>query len=112
VVSETKKFQDILVECNKVGLFQMSKDHNSLMNIIQENKELKVSFRINNILKVDSFDLNKYKIITIAANSWKGTRTHLNSDMIAEDIKLLKKNLGELKSELRQQKKELKNLVD
>jgi serine/threonine protein kinase len=112
VVSETKKFQDILVECNEVGLFQMDEDHNSLMNIIQENKELEVSLKINDILKVDSFDLNKYKIITIATNSWEGTRTHLDSDMMAEDIKSLKKNLGELISELRQQKKELKNLVD
>jgi serine/threonine protein kinase len=112
VVSETKKFQDILVECNEIGLFQMNEDHNSLMNIIQENKELEVSLKINDILKVDSFDLNKYKIITIATNSWEGIRTHLDSDMMAEDIKSLKKNLGELKSELRQQKKELKNLVD
>jgi hypothetical protein len=112
VASEMKKFQDILMECNEIGLFQMDEDHNSLMNIIQENKELEVSLKINVILKVDSFDLNKYKIITIATNSWEGTRTHLDSDMMVEDIKSLKKNLGELKSELRQQKKKLKKLVD
>jgi serine/threonine protein kinase len=112
VVSETKKFQDILVECNEIGLFQMDEDHNSLMNIIQENKELEVSLKINNILKVDSFDLNKYKIFTIATNSWEETKSNLDSNIMAEDIKSLKKNLGELKSELRQQKKELKNLVD
>jgi serine/threonine protein kinase len=110
-ISEMKKFQDILIECNEVGLFRMNEDYSSLINIIQENKELEVSFKINDILKLNSFDLNKYKIITIAANSWKGTRTQLDSDMMAEDIKSLKRKLDEFKSELRQQKKELKNLV-
>jgi hypothetical protein len=112
VISETKKFQDILVEYNEIGLFQMNKDYNSLMNIIQENKELEVSLKINDILKVDSFNLNKYKIITITTSFWKGIRTHLDSDIMAENIKSLKKNLDELKAELRQQKKELKKLVD
>jgi serine/threonine protein kinase len=109
-VSETKKFQEILVKCNEVGLFQMEKDYNSLKKIVKENKELEVSPKINDILRLNYFDLNKYKIFTIVANSWEGTRTHLDSDMMTEDIKSLKKNLGELKAVLRQQKKELLNL--
>jgi hypothetical protein len=122
-IFEMKKFQDILIECNEVGLFQMNKDYNSLKNIIQENKELKVSLKINDILKVDSFDFNKYKINDIFKvdsfnlNKYKiiittNSRIYVDSDMMVEDIKLLKKNLGELKLELRQQKKELKKLVD
>jgi hypothetical protein len=103
--SEMKKFQDILVDCNEVGLFQMYEDYSSLINIIQESEELEVSLKINDILKLNSFDLNKYKIITIATNSWEGTRTQLDSDMMAEDIKSLKRKLDEFKSELRQQKK-------
>jgi serine/threonine protein kinase len=111
VISEMKKFQDILRECNEVGLFQMDKDYNSLMNIVQENEELEVSHKICDILKLNSFDFSKYKIFTIATNSWEGTRIYLNPGMMAEDLKLLKKNLDELKSELEQQKKELKDLV-
>jgi serine/threonine protein kinase len=108
VVSEMKKFQDILIKCNEVGLSQMDKDYNSLMNIVQENEELEVSHKICDILKLNSFNFNKYKIFTIATN---GTRAHLDPGMMAEDLKLLKKNLDELKSELGQQKKELKNLL-
>jgi hypothetical protein len=60
---------------------------------------------------LNSFDFYKYIFFTIAINSWKGTRTHPDPGMMAEDLKLLKKNLDELKSELGQEKKELKNLV-
>jgi hypothetical protein len=109
---EMKQFQDILVKYNEDGLFQIDEDYNSLMNMIQENKKLEVGFKVNNILKLDSFDLKKYKIITIATNSWEVTRTHrTHSNMMKEDIDSLKKNLNEFKSELRQQKKELKNLL-
>jgi serine/threonine protein kinase len=107
-ISEMKKFQNILVEYNEVGLFQLDEDYSSLISIIQESKELEVSHKINDILKLNSFDLSKYKIITIATNS---CRTQLDSNMMAEDIKSLKRKLDEFKSELRQQKKELKNLV-
>jgi serine/threonine protein kinase len=110
VVSETKKFQQILVECNEVELFQMEEEYNFLMKIVKENKELEVSLKINDIFKLNSFDLNEYKIFKIATNSLEGTRTHLDSDMMAKDIKSLKKNLGGLKAVLRQQKKELMNL--
>jgi serine/threonine protein kinase len=109
VVSEMKKFQNILIEYNEVGLSQMNKDYGSLMKIIQENKELEDSHKIHNILKLDSFDFNKYKIFTIATN---GTRTHLDPGMMADDLKLLIKNLDELKSELGLQKKELNLVAD
>jgi serine/threonine protein kinase len=109
IVSETKKFQDILIECNEVGLFQMDKDHNSLMNIVQENEELEVSHKISDILKLNSFNLNHYKIFTVATNFCEETRAYLDSGMMVQDIKLLRKNLDELKSELKQQKKELIN---
>jgi serine/threonine protein kinase len=105
----TKEFQNILVKYSN-GLLQLDKDYSSLMNIIQKNKELEVSLAIENILKLNSFNLDKYNIFKFATNSQEGTKTQLNSSMMAEDIKSLKKNLNELKLELDQEKKELELL--
>jgi hypothetical protein len=71
VVSETKKFQEILVECNEVGLFQMDEDYNFLMKIVKENKELEVSLKISDIFKLNSFNLNEYKILQLLLILWK-----------------------------------------
>ncbi|CAB4431356.1 unnamed protein product [Rhizophagus irregularis] len=79
--------------------------------IVQENKELEVSLITENILKLNSFDLDKYKIFKFATNSQEGTRIQLNTNMMSEDINSLRKNLNELKLELNQEKKELKNLA-
>ncbi|CAB4482289.1 unnamed protein product [Rhizophagus irregularis] len=106
----TKEFQNILTKYND-GLLQMNKNFYSLRNTVQENKELEVSLTIEVILKLDSFNLDKYKIFKFATNSQEGTKTQLNSSMMVEDINSLKKNLYELKSELKQEKKELKNLA-
>ncbi|CAB4376319.1 unnamed protein product [Rhizophagus irregularis] len=106
----TKEFQNILTKYND-GLLQLNKNFYSLKNIVQENKELEVSLAIENILKLDSFNLDKYKIFKFATNSQEGIKTQLNSSMMAEDINSLRKNLNELKSELKQEKKELKNLA-
>ncbi|UZO13205.1 uncharacterized protein OCT59_004710 [Rhizophagus irregularis] len=106
----TKEFQNILTKYND-GLLQLNKKFYSLRNIVQENKELEVSLEIENILKLDFFNLDKYKIFKFATNSQEGTRTQLNSSMMAEDIDSLRKNLNKLKSEIKQEKKELKNLA-
>jgi serine/threonine protein kinase len=110
-ISEMKKYQDILKEYNENVLSQMGKNYESLINVIQENKELEISLKINNILKLNSFNINKYKIITIATNFQEGTRTQLDSDMMAKDIESLKKKLKEFRLEFGKQKKKLKNLV-
>ncbi|GBB86964.1 hypothetical protein RclHR1_13400005 [Rhizophagus clarus] len=107
----TKEFQNILVINNEAGLYDMDQYYNSLMNMVQKNKELEVSLKINEILKLNSFDLDKYKIFKIATNCWEGTRAHLDSSLMVEDINSLKKNLDKLRSELSQQKKGLKNLA-
>ncbi|UZO13395.1 uncharacterized protein OCT59_004894 [Rhizophagus irregularis] len=106
----TKEFQYILVKYND-GLLELNKNYYSLENIVQENKELEVSLMIENILKLYSFNLDKYKIFKFATNSQEGTRIQLNSNMMAEDINSLRKNLNELKLELEQEKKELRNLA-
>ncbi|GES72903.1 kinase-like domain-containing protein [Rhizophagus clarus] len=105
----TKEFQNILVKYNN-GLLKLNKDYNSLMNIIQKNKELEVTLKINDILKLKSFNIDRYNIFRFATNSQEGNRIKLNSSMMAKDIKSLKKNLDELKVELEQEEKELKNL--
>ncbi|PKC53175.1 hypothetical protein RhiirA1_511818 [Rhizophagus irregularis] len=106
----TKEFQYILVKYND-GLLELNKNYYSLENIVQENKELEVSLMIENILQLNSFNLDKYKIFKFATNSQEGTRIQLNSNMMAEDINSLRKNLNELKLELEQEKKELRNLA-
>ncbi|EXX63039.1 hypothetical protein RirG_156090 [Rhizophagus irregularis DAOM 197198w] len=106
----TKEFQSILVKYND-GLLELNKNYYSLKNVIQENKELEVSLMIENILKLNSFNLDKYKIFKLATNSQEGTRIQLNSNMMEEDINSLRNNLNELKLELNQEKKELKNLA-
>ncbi|GBC28547.2 kinase-like domain-containing protein [Rhizophagus irregularis DAOM 181602=DAOM 197198] len=106
----TKKFQSILVKYND-GLLELNKIYYSLKNVIQKNKELEVSLMIENILKLNSFNLDKYKIFKFATNSQEGTRIQLNSNMMEEDINSLRKNLNELKLELNQEKKESKNLA-
>ncbi|PKB97041.1 hypothetical protein RhiirA5_433829, partial [Rhizophagus irregularis] len=109
-IKKLVEFQNILTKYND-GLLQLNKNFYSLRNIVQENKELEVSLAIENILKLDSFNLDKYKIFKFATNSQEGNRTQLNSSMMAEDIDSLRKNLNELKSEIKQEKKELKNLA-
>ncbi|CAB4487373.1 unnamed protein product [Rhizophagus irregularis] len=104
----TREFQSILVKYND-GLLELNKNYYSLKKIVQDNKELEVSLIIENILKLNSFNLDKYKIFKFATNSQEGTRVQLNSNMMAEDIDSLRKNLSELKLELNQEKKELKN---
>ncbi|PKK61158.1 hypothetical protein RhiirC2_225278 [Rhizophagus irregularis] len=106
----TKEFQNILAKYND-GLLELNKNYYSLKNIVQENKELEVSLMIENIFKLNSFNLDKYKIFKFATNSQEGTRIQLDSNMMAEDINSLKKNLNELKLELEQEKKELRNLA-
>ncbi|CAG8770473.1 22646_t:CDS:1, partial [Rhizophagus irregularis] len=106
----TKEFQSILVKYND-GLLELNKNYYSLKKIVQENKELEVSLITENILKLNSFDLDKYKIFKFATNSQEGTRIQLNTNMMSEDINSLRKNLNELKLELNQEKKELKNLA-
>ncbi|CAB5395160.1 unnamed protein product [Rhizophagus irregularis] len=103
----TKEFQSILVKYND-GLLELNKIYYSLKNVIQKNKELEVSLMIENILKLNSFNLDKYKIFKFATNSQEGTRIQLNSNMMAEDIDSLRKNLSELKLELNQEKKNQK----
>ncbi|POG58008.1 hypothetical protein GLOIN_2v1734517 [Rhizophagus irregularis DAOM 181602=DAOM 197198] len=106
----TKEFQSILVKYND-GLLELNKDYYFLKNVVQENKELEVSLMIENILKLNFFNLDKYKIFKFATNSQEGTRIQLNSNMMEEDINSLRKNLNELKLELNQEKNELKNLA-
>jgi chromosome segregation ATPase len=72
----TKEFQNILVKYNDKSL-QLNKDYDFLMNIVKENKELEVSFAIENILKLNSFNLDRYNIFKFATNSQEGTRTKL-----------------------------------
>ncbi|PKC55576.1 hypothetical protein RhiirA1_475374, partial [Rhizophagus irregularis] len=103
----TKEFQSILVKYND-GLLELNKNYYSLKKIVQENKELEVSLIIENILKLNSFNLDKYKIFKFATNSQEGTRIQLNSNMMSEDINSLRKNLNELKLELNQEKKRIK----
>ncbi|PKY25174.1 hypothetical protein RhiirB3_527709 [Rhizophagus irregularis] len=103
----TEEFQNILVKYND-GLLELNKNYYSLRKIVQENKELEVSLMIENILKLNSFNLDKYKIFKFATNSQEGTRIQLNSNMMAEDINSLRKNLDELKLELKQEKEGLK----
>ncbi|GBC07115.1 hypothetical protein RclHR1_07260006 [Rhizophagus clarus] len=91
-------------------LKKLNKGYDSLTNIIRENKELEVTFKINDILKLDSFNIDRYNIFNFAINSQEGTRTKLNSRMMEKDINSLKRNLDELKAELKQERKELKNL--
>ncbi|CAB4400375.1 unnamed protein product [Rhizophagus irregularis] len=106
----TKEFQNILVKYNDKSL-QLNKNYNFLMNIVKENKDLdEISFIIENIFKLNSFNFNRYDIFKFANNSQEGTRTKLNSSMMAEDINSLKKNLNELKLEFSQEKEKLKNL--
>ncbi|CAB5383650.1 unnamed protein product [Rhizophagus irregularis] len=106
----TKEFQSILVKYND-GLLELNKNYYSLKNVVQENKELEVGLIIENILSLNSFNLDKYKIFKFATNSQEGNRIQLNSNMMEEDINSLRKNLNELKLELTQEKNELKNLV-
>ncbi|GBB96291.1 hypothetical protein RclHR1_02720006 [Rhizophagus clarus] len=93
------------------GLLQLSKGYNSLMNIVQKNKELEVALKINDVFKLNSFILDKYNIFKFPTNCQKGTRIQLNSSMMIEYVNSLKKNSDELKSELEQEKEELKKLV-
>ncbi|GET04918.1 kinase-like domain-containing protein [Rhizophagus clarus] len=88
-----------------------NKEYNSLMNIVQKNKELQVILMISSILRLNSINLDKYNIFKIVTNSQEGTRAQLNLSMMAEDINSLRKNLDELKSELKQEKEKLKNLA-
>jgi hypothetical protein len=106
----TKEFHSILVKYDDKSL-QLSKDYNSLMNIVKKNKELEVSFAIENILKLDSFSLDEYNIFKFATNSQEGTKTKINSSMMKEDIGSLRENLNELKLKLEQEKEEIKNLA-
>ncbi|PKY52665.1 hypothetical protein RhiirA4_497170 [Rhizophagus irregularis] len=101
----TKEFQNIFVEYNN-GLLELDKKFSSLKETVQENKELEVSFMIGNILKLNSYSFNKYKI-KFSTNFQRGTRIQLNFD-----IRSLRKNLNELKLELTQETKELKNLAE
>ncbi|GBC35507.2 kinase-like domain-containing protein [Rhizophagus irregularis DAOM 181602=DAOM 197198] len=103
----TKEFQNILVKYNDESLW-LNKNYYSLKKIVQENKELEVSIMIENILKLNSFNLDKYNIFKFATNSQEGTTIQLNSNMMAEDINSLRKNLDELKLELKQEKEGLK----
>ncbi|PKK61125.1 hypothetical protein RhiirC2_856445 [Rhizophagus irregularis] len=106
----TKEFQSILVKYND-GLLELNKNYYSLKKIVQENKELEVNLIIENIFKLNSFNLDKYKIFKFATYSQEGTGIQLNSNMMSEDINSLRKNLNELKLELNQEKKELKKLA-
>jgi hypothetical protein len=106
----TKEFQNILVKYNDKSL-QLNKDYNSLTNIVKKNKELKVSYAVENILKLSSFKLNEYNIFKFATNSQEGTKTKLNSSMMKEDIDSLRENLNELKLKLEQEKEEIKGLA-
>ncbi|CAB5372492.1 unnamed protein product [Rhizophagus irregularis] len=106
----TNKFQSILIKYNDEVL-QLNKNYYSLKYVVQKNKELDVSLTIENILKLNNFNLDKYKIFKIATNSKEGTVTQLSSIMMAEDINTLRRNLDELKLELKQEEKELKNLA-
>ncbi|GBC48387.2 kinase-like domain-containing protein [Rhizophagus irregularis DAOM 181602=DAOM 197198] len=107
----TKEFQNTLVKYSD-GLLQLNKVYDSLVDIVQKNKELEVSLVVENMLKLNSFNLDKYNIFKFVTNSQEGARTQLNSNMMMEDIDSLRKNLNELKSELKQEKKELKNLAE
>ncbi|PKY56220.1 hypothetical protein RhiirA4_506727 [Rhizophagus irregularis] len=94
-----EKFQNISEEY-KNGLLLLENDYKSLSNIVKDEKDLKVSLIIENIFNLNSFNPDKYKIFQSDTN------------MKVEDINLLKKNLGDMKSELKQEEKELKNLED
>jgi serine/threonine protein kinase len=108
----TKVFQNIVVKYNDGLLYvQLKKVYSLLMNIVQENKELEASLAIENILKLNSFNLDEYNIFKFATNSQEGTRTQLSCSMMAEDINSLRENLNELKLELKQEKNEIENLL-
>ncbi|GES77299.1 kinase-like domain-containing protein [Rhizophagus clarus] len=104
----SKDFQNIFVKHDELLRLRLKNCYDSLMNIIKKNKELEVTLKINDILKLDSFNIDRYNIFKSAINSQ--TRTKLNSRMMAEDIKSLRKNLNELKAELKQKSKELNDL--
>ncbi|CAB4485320.1 unnamed protein product [Rhizophagus irregularis] len=106
----TKEFQSILTKYSDEVLQLNKDDYYSLKYIVQKNKELEFSLMIENILKLNDFNFDNYKIFKFATNSQEGTMMQLNSNMMAEDINSLRKNLDELKLELKQEEKELRNL--
>ncbi|PKK77856.1 hypothetical protein RhiirC2_807100 [Rhizophagus irregularis] len=111
ILRYTKEFQITLIKYND-RLLKLNKVYYFLKNIIQGNKGLEVSLMIENILKLNSFNLDKYNVFKFTINSQEEFETQLNSNMImVEDIKSLRKNLHELKLELKQEKEELKNLA-
>ncbi|GES80796.1 kinase-like domain-containing protein [Rhizophagus clarus] len=106
----TEEFQNTLTKYNN-ELLKLNEDYNFLMNIIQENNDFEDTLnKINNILKLDSFNIDRYDIFKFATNFQEGTRIKLDSSMMAEDIKSLRKKMDELKAEVEQERKELKNL--
>uniref|UniRef100_U9SSZ4 Uncharacterized protein n=2 Tax=Rhizophagus irregularis TaxID=588596 RepID=U9SSZ4_RHIID len=106
----TKEFQSILTKYSDEVLQLNKDDYYSLKYIVQKNKEFEFSLMIENILKLNDFNFDNYKIFKFATNSQEGTMMQLNSNMMAEDINSLRKNLDELKLELKQEEKELRNL--
>ncbi|GBC06337.1 hypothetical protein RclHR1_06780001 [Rhizophagus clarus] len=110
-INNLKAIMACLKARHNSDLPNFNKEYNSLMNIVQKNKELQVILMISSILRLNSINLDKYNIFKIVTNSQEGTRAQLNLSMMAEDINSLRKNLDELKSELKQEKEKLKNLA-
>ncbi|CAB5359029.1 unnamed protein product [Rhizophagus irregularis] len=106
----TKEFQSILTKYSDEVLQLNKDDYYSLKYIVQKNKKLEFSLMIENILKLNDFNFDNYKIFKFATNSQEGTMMQLNSNIMAEDINSLRKNLDELKLELKQEERELRNL--
>jgi hypothetical protein len=104
-----KEFQNTLVKNNSESL-QLNKEYFSLKNLIHKNKELNVCLLIEEIFKLNSFDIDKYNIFKFATNSQEGARTQLNASMMAKDLSSLQKNFNELKLEFKLEETDLKNL--
>ncbi|WP_147410757.1 hypothetical protein [endosymbiont GvMRE of Glomus versiforme] len=89
--------------------------YNSLIDVIQENKELGISSAIVKVLNLENrldgkktklFNVD-YGVYEVATNTWDGEKTYLSPEEMKKTIDLLRENFKQLKSELDQEEKQL-----